>query len=92
MTTLARLRAGRILLHFLAMLGDRCIRFHVAGILRELVWLAAALMLLTRMRTRLIGAPGPYLARPTKHYRPATTADPRLAMGPNRRGPSRENK
>jgi hypothetical protein len=34
--TLARFRRGRILLHLLAMLGDRCIRFHVAGIVREL--------------------------------------------------------
>jgi hypothetical protein len=35
MLTLARFRAGRILLHLLAMLGDRCVRFHVAGIIRE---------------------------------------------------------
>ena len=34
--TLARFRHGRILLHLLAMLGDRCIRFHIAGIAREL--------------------------------------------------------
>jgi len=38
--TLARFRHGRILLHLLAMLGDRCIRFHVAGIVRELLWVA----------------------------------------------------
>jgi len=63
MTTLAHLRVGRILLHLLAMLGDRCVRFHVAGIIRELPSLAAALMLLTRMRTRLIGAPVLYFAR-----------------------------
>ena len=36
MTTLARFRVGRILLHLRAMLGDRCVRFHVAGIIREL--------------------------------------------------------
>jgi hypothetical protein len=60
----ARLRVGRILLHLLAMLGDRCIRFHVAGIIRELPWLAAALMLLGRTRTRLIGAPVLYFAQP----------------------------
>jgi hypothetical protein len=29
-------RGGRILLHMLAMLGDRCVRFHLAGIGREL--------------------------------------------------------
>jgi hypothetical protein len=36
MNTLAQLRLGRILLHLLAMAGDRCVRFHVAGIMREL--------------------------------------------------------
>jgi len=56
MTTLARLRVGRILLHLLAMLVDRCVRFHVAGIIRELPWVTATLMLLPRMRIRLIGA------------------------------------
>ena len=39
MTILPRFSVGRILLHLLAMLGDRCIRFHVAGIMRELPWL-----------------------------------------------------
>jgi hypothetical protein len=36
MLTLARFRLGRVLLHLLAMVGDRCVRFHVAGILRDL--------------------------------------------------------
>jgi hypothetical protein len=36
MATLARFRPGRILLHVLAMLGDRAFRFHAGGILREL--------------------------------------------------------
>ena len=36
MTTLARFSAGRILLHLLAMFGDGCVRFHVAGIMREM--------------------------------------------------------
>jgi hypothetical protein len=36
MATLARFRLGRIVLHLLAMLGDRAVRFHTAGILREL--------------------------------------------------------
>ena len=77
MTTLARFGAGRILLHLLAMLGDRCVRFHVAGILRELPWVVAPLTLLTRMRTRLIRALVLYLAKPVKHYSPATTGVPR---------------
>jgi hypothetical protein len=36
MTTLARFSVGRILLHLLAILGDRCVRFHFAGIMREI--------------------------------------------------------
>ena len=75
MTILARLRVGRILLHLLAMLGDRCIRFHVAGIIRELPRLASALMLLGRIRIRLAGALVPYIALPIKHYSLVTTAD-----------------
>jgi len=59
MTTLAHLCLGRILLHLFAMLGNGCVRFHVAGIIRELTWVAATLMLLTRIRTRLIGVSVP---------------------------------
>jgi hypothetical protein len=76
MVTLAHFGVGRILLHLLAMLGDRCVRFHVAGIIRELPWVAAAPTLLTRMRTRLIGALALYLAQPIKHFSPTATADP----------------
>jgi len=76
MTTLARLRVGRILLHLLALLGDRCVRFHVAGIIKELPSVAVALTLLTRIRTRLVGALVLYLAQPMKHYSSATTANP----------------
>jgi len=36
MTILARFSVGRILLHLLAMSGDRCVRFHLEGIVREL--------------------------------------------------------
>ena len=75
MTTVARFRGGRILLHLLAVLGDRCVRFHVAGIIRELPSVAAALSLLARIRTRLVGALVLYLVQPIKHC-PATTADP----------------
>jgi len=38
--TLARFRSGRILLHVVAMMGDRSFRFHAAGIVRELPWIA----------------------------------------------------
>jgi hypothetical protein len=37
MLTLARFSLGRVLLHLLAMIGDRAVRFHTAGILREFV-------------------------------------------------------
>ena len=36
MLTLARFSLGRVLLHLLAMMGDRAFRFHAAGIAREL--------------------------------------------------------
>jgi len=37
MLTLARFSLGRVVLHLVALLGDRAFRFHAAGILRELV-------------------------------------------------------
>jgi len=37
MLMLARFSLGRVLLHLLAMRGDGEIRFHAAGILRELM-------------------------------------------------------
>jgi hypothetical protein len=76
MTILAQFSVGRILLHLLAMLGDQCIRFHAAGISRELPWFATALRLLTRARTRLIGALVPYLSGPIKPSNPEPGADP----------------
>ena len=42
MTTLARFSVGRILLHLLAMLWDRCVHFHFAGIMREIAPAAAS--------------------------------------------------
>jgi len=50
MTNLARFSVGRVLLHLIAMLGDRCVRFHVAGIMREIAPVAATPVLLARMR------------------------------------------
>jgi hypothetical protein len=40
MNHLGNSRAGRVLLHLLAMLGDREVTFHAAGIRREL-WRSA---------------------------------------------------
>jgi len=37
MLTFARFSFGRVLLHLVAMAGDRAFRFHGAGILREFV-------------------------------------------------------
>jgi hypothetical protein len=75
MKALARSSVGRILLHLIAMLGDRCVRFHVAGIIRELRWVVATRELLGRIRTRLIGEFVLYLAGPIRDYGPEATAD-----------------
>ena len=56
MTILARFSVGRILLHLLAMLGDRCVRFHFEGIVRELPWITSGLAMLPRVRNRLLAA------------------------------------
>jgi hypothetical protein len=77
MTTLARFSIGRILLHLLAMSGDRCVRFHVAGIIREIAPLAAAPALLARMRARVIDGFVRYLTAPSRRYTPDMVADPR---------------
>jgi hypothetical protein len=86
MKNLARFSVGRILLHVLAMLGDRCVRFHLAGIIRELPLVATAPAMFTRMRTRLIDALVFYLAQPINHYGPAITADPISLAGILNRG------
>jgi len=57
MTILARLGVGRVVLHFIAMPGDRCVRFHFEGIAREVPWTAPGLVILTRPHFR------PHLAR-----------------------------
>jgi hypothetical protein len=69
MAELARFGVGRVLLHLIAMLGDGAFRFHAAGIMREVTWVAGATTFLTRARTHLIGAPALYLAQPVRHYR-----------------------
>jgi hypothetical protein len=77
MTILARLSVGRIFLHLLAMLGDRCVRFHVAGIMREIAPIAAAPALVAGMRARLIDGLVRYLAQPDKRRTVTATANPR---------------
>jgi hypothetical protein len=72
MTILAQFSAGRILLHLLAMLGDRCVRFHLEGIVRELPSIASALGLLVLLRSQAASALTLYLAQPANH----STANP----------------
>jgi len=48
---LARFSLGRVLLHLISMLGDRAFRFHAAGMMRELSWVAGVTTLLARVCT-----------------------------------------
>lgn len=75
MTTLARFSVGRVLLHLLALLGDRCVRFHAAGIAREISNIASAPVLRARVRARSIEQLVRYLSGPRKRCTPATTSD-----------------
>ena len=75
MTILARLSVGRILLHLIAMLGDRSVRFHFEGIARELPWIASGLAMLTRAPSRPLAALTLYLAQPIKHSITDSSAD-----------------
>ena len=53
---LARFSLGRVFLHLIAMLGDRAVRFHAAGIARELSWVVGAKALLVQVHNRLVDA------------------------------------
>jgi len=86
MTLLARLSVGRILLHLLAMMGDRCVRFHLEGIVRELPSIASGLAMLTRMRGRLLAAVTLYLAQPIKHSIASRDSDPQSLAAVLHRG------
>jgi len=77
MTILARFSVGRILLHLLAMLGDRCVRFHFEGIVRELSWITSGLAMLPRVRNRLLAAFALYLAQPIKQSITDPSVDPK---------------
>ena len=76
MTILARFSAGRILLHLLAMLGDRSVRFHLEGIVRELPSMHSALGLLALLRSQAVAALTLYLAQPIKHSIANRESDP----------------
>ena len=66
---LARFPAGRILLHLIAMVRDRCVRFHTAGIRREIATIVAEPVPRARFRARLIGRLVRYLGRPKQRPR-----------------------
>jgi hypothetical protein len=76
MAQLARFSFGRVLLHLISMLGDRAVRFHGAGIMRELSRVAEGTALLARVCTRLVNAFALYVAPRGKHYGPSTSIDP----------------
>jgi Permuted papain-like amidase enzyme, YaeF/YiiX, C92 family len=86
MTILARISVGRILLHLIAMLVDRSVRFHFAGIARELPWIASGLAMLIRAPSRLLAALTLYLAQPIKHTTTDPSADPQSLAGVLKRG------
>ncbi len=86
MTILAQFSPGRILLHLLAMLGDRCVRFHFEGIARELPWITSGLAMLTRASRRLLAASTLYLAQPIKHSVTDPSADPQSLAAVLKRG------
>ena len=86
MAKLARFGFGRVLLHPIAMLGDRAVRFHCAGTMRELSWLAEARKLPGRVATHFIGALVLYLAKPVNHASRSTTADLQSLSAILRRG------
>jgi len=86
MTNLARFSAGRILLHLLAMLGDRCVRFHLEGIARELPSIASGLAMLSRIRGRLLAAVTLSLAHPIKYSTANRDSDPQSLAAVLHRG------
>jgi hypothetical protein len=86
MTILARLSVGRILLHLIAMLGDRSVRFHFEGIAREVPWIASGLAMLIGAPSRLLAALTFYLTQPIKHSITGPSADPQSLAGVLKRG------
>lgn len=85
LSALTRYPIGRIVLHLLAMAGDRCVRFHLAGIVRELPPVAA-LTLFLRARHSLLEALIRYLVRPLADAAPTTAVDPQSLAAVLNRG------
>ena len=78
--------AGRIVLHVLAMAGDRCVRFHCAGIVRELRLLVAAPSLFSRAQRYLLGALASYLVQPVQNPQSTSGVDPQTLASVLKRG------
>ncbi len=66
MTILMRYSVGRILLHVLAMVGDRCVRFHLQGIRKRIARRALDARGARYARNRLVGALALCLAGPAQ--------------------------
>ena len=78
MSTLARSTTGRIVLHVIAMAGDRCVGFHSAGIARELSTIKWARGWAFRLHTLLIDWLVRYVSQPSKLRIDAAKADARF--------------
>ena len=78
---LHRCSLGRVLLHLIAMLGDRAVRFDAAGIARELSWVAGATALLAQVHTRLVHGLTLYLAQPVENGAQVRVVACRLRQG-----------
>lgn len=73
MLTLARFSLGRVVLHLVAMLGDRAFRFHAAGILREFAGRRAVLASIYARPLQVLAL---YLAQPVKRHCSSASPDP----------------
>ena len=62
-------------MHSIAMLGDRAVRFHAAGIVRELSWVSGATALVAHVSAHLVDALERCLAQPVKRFSPSLATD-----------------
>lgn len=78
MFRIASRSSGRVLLHLVCMIGDRSVRFHVDGIMREFSLIAAAHSFASTARHCITAALLRFLARPVDRSRPQASADAEL--------------
>ena len=72
---LARFSLGRVLMHLIAMLGDRAVRFHAAGIAREFSWVTETTPPVVQVGVGVLGALARHLAQAVKRFSPSIAAD-----------------